>query len=93
MGKIPAAYFSYFFSYAMAIRMLYEPILQETTINTAEIILKKYVEQLEEMYSKYACTYTTHAHLHLAEQVRQHGPLQGISQFCFEVLIFIFISI
>ncbi len=41
-------------------------------------------------FGRYAYDYTLHAHLHLACQVRLHGPLQSNSQFVFEEAIYNF---
>ena len=50
----------------------------------AENILIKYVKELWSYFGLYAYDYTIHAHLHLADQVRMHGPLHCHSQFVFE---------
>ena len=86
IGKVSPAFFAYFSSYVIAMRLLYEPIENEDSINKAEKILILYLKQLEEVFSKFAQTFTAHAHIHLAEQVRLHGSLHGISQFFFEVI-------
>lgn len=54
----------------------------------AESIIKYYIESLEDDFSIHACTYTIHAHLHLPNQVRLHGPLHCHSQFFFEGALF-----
>ena len=92
IGKVSPAFFTYYSSYVIAVRMLYEPIEDEDTINKAERILKAYLKELENVYSKFAQTFTAHAHLHLAEQVRLFGPLHCHSQFFFEVKFKIFLK-
>ncbi len=86
IGKVTPAFFAYYSSYVIAMRLLYEPIQNENSINIAERILILYLKQLEEEYNKFAMTFTAHAHLHLAEQVRLLGSLHGTSQFFFEVI-------
>jgi hypothetical protein len=67
-----------------AVRILYEPIEDKSVINLAEKMLEQYHLGVEDMFGEAAYGYTIHAHLHLAEQVRQHGPLHGTSAFVFE---------
>ena len=74
-------------SYVFSIRTLYEPIKHTHNLNKVDDILNKYVSQLDDNFGKYAYDYTVHAHLHLVEQVKNHGPLQCHSQFAFEVNI------
>ena len=85
IGKVSHSFFAYFASYVIAMRLLYEPVQNTDSINVAEKILSLYLRQLEDMYTKFAQTFTAHAHLHLAEQVRQFGTLHSVSQFFFEV--------
>ncbi|CAF1130945.1 unnamed protein product, partial [Brachionus calyciflorus] len=47
-------------------------------------IIEKYLNSLEDSFGTYSYDYTIHAHLHLPDQVRQHGPLYSHSQFVFE---------
>ena len=54
----------------------------------AEEIISKYLVSLEEIFGLHAYTFTAHAHLHLANQVKLHGPLQCHSQFFFEGALF-----
>jgi hypothetical protein len=83
--KLPEPYFYMLASYVIATRLLYEPIDELSEIDIAEKIFDKYHEQLAESFGDFAYTYTIHAHLHLAKQVRMHGPLKSHSQFVFEV--------
>lgn len=87
---LPVFYFKLFASYVFAIRMLYEPIFDKNLIETSKKILQQYVEALEDSFGNYAYDYTVHAHLHLADQVKQHGPLHCNSQFVFEVNFYVF---
>jgi hypothetical protein len=84
-SKLPRANFYMLASYIFAIRTLYEPIDDVREIDSAEEVLKKYHDELEDSFGEFAYDYTIHAHLHLALQVRRHGPLKSHSQFLFEV--------
>lgn len=82
---LPNDYFILLCGYICAMRLLYEPIANLDDIEIAENLLKSYYESLGLYYGDFAYDYTVHAHLHLAEQVRNHGPLHCHSQFAFEV--------
>ena len=84
-NSLDNSYFYLLLTYVGAIRFLYEPIQNEADINLAEELLRKYVYEFEQHFGERAFDFTLHAHLHLAEQVRNHGPLHGHSQFVFEV--------
>ena len=84
MNTMPSWYFYRYAAYVIAIRLLYEPINNINDLDLAEEILLKYINDLDDTFSISAYTYTIHAHLHLVDQVKLHGPLQSHSQFCFE---------
>ena len=81
---LPDWYFYRLISYIISIRILYEPVKNLNDLNIAEEILKNYVKDIEDSFSINALTYTLHAHLHLVDQVKAHGPLAFHSQFFFE---------
>ncbi len=72
----------------LAVRILYKPIHDISSIDDSDYILQAYVNSLIHMFGRYAYDYTLHAHLHLTEQVRRHRPLQSNSQFIFEGAIY-----
>ena len=82
---MPSIYFCHFACYIFAIRMLYEPT-NTKDMAIAKDLIKNCIEFLGKYYGDYAYDFTVHAHLHLADQVEQHGPLKTHSQFVFEVL-------
>ena len=82
---LPPDYFYLLLTYVTAIRILYEPIKSASDINYTEELIEDYVFALDEYFGTDSYNYTVHAHLHLAEQVRNHGLLHGHSQFVFEV--------
>ena len=75
-------------TYVAAIRILYEPTIALSDIDFAEHLIEKYTDEIETAFGERAYNYTVHVHLHLAEQVRDHGPLHGHSQFVFEVILY-----
>lgn len=82
---LPANYFYLLASYVIAMRILYEPIESIENVKLAEMLLKRYFTSLKSHFGEFAYDYTVHAHLHLAEQVKKHGPLHTHSAFVFEV--------
>jgi hypothetical protein len=83
IGALSDWYFYRYVSYVIAVRMLYEPIENINCLKTVEDIFINYMKELNDIFSIEAYTYTIHAHLHLVEQVKQHGPLHSHSQFFF----------
>lgn len=82
---------NYFYKYAtyfLCVRMLYEPIKDKSILDSIQEIFIMYIKDLKETFSIEACTYTIHAHLHLVEQVKLHGPLCCHTQFVFEGALF-----
>ncbi|CAF1047635.1 unnamed protein product, partial [Brachionus calyciflorus] len=90
LNILPSFYFNIYASYVFAVRILYEPIKSSETIDYANDILENYLNSLEDAFGMFAYDYTAHAHLHLADQVKNHGPLYCHSQFVFEGAIFNF---
>jgi hypothetical protein len=85
---LSSAYFYKYASYVIAVRLLYEPIRDIQCLSLIKDIFIHYIKDLEETFSIEACTYTIHAHLHLVDQVKLHGPLHCHSQFAFEGALF-----
>lgn len=82
---LPADYWYLLCMYVFSIRTLYEPIYSIIDIRNAEAMFKCYFDLVGRYFNKFVYTYTLHAHLHLFDQVKLHGPLQSHSQFVFEV--------
>ena len=71
--------------------MLYEPIKDKKILEMAKEMIDDFHNSLEQCFGPQAYTYTAHAHLHLVDQVLDHGPLYDSEQFCFEVINFHFV--
>jgi hypothetical protein len=85
--EISTAFYRFLVVYVIAIRLLYENVSDKKDIDVAEKLIKHSFVILEDLFSHHAFTYTFHAHKHLPDQVRQHGPLNSYSMFVFEVKI------
>lgn len=88
LNVLPTNYLYKYLSYFLFVKILYEPIKSEEDLLLAENIIKYYIQSLEDDFSINAYTYTIHAHIHLPNQVRLHGPLHCHSQFFFEGALF-----
>ena len=67
--------------YVFSVRILYEPIQEQSQIQIADDLINSYVRLSSIIYGEEVADYTVHAHLHLPNQVLAHGPLHCHSQF------------
>jgi hypothetical protein len=58
--------------------------ITEDAINSAEACLTKFVIKVEELYGLKYCTFNVHQLIHLAQSVRDCGPLWSSAAFIFE---------
>ena len=58
--------------------------ITDAAINTAEACLTKFVIQVEELYGLKCCTFNVHQLIHLANSVKNCGPLWSSAAFMFE---------
>jgi hypothetical protein len=82
----PNEFASHFSIYATAMTMLHSPISNEE-IDLAEQLIHYYCKTARTIHGPSIELFSLHAHLHLPEQVRQHGGLAGTSAFAFESCI------
>lgn len=83
---LPKLIFSHFVVYAMAIKILHAPENRQE-INFGESLMEYYCRTAPGVYDPSIQIMSLHAHLHLADQVRQHGGLAHTSAFAFESAI------
>ena len=76
--------YSHFLLFHTAMYILISPCEDKRWINCAEGLLRKFVQQVPELYYKELLVYNMHSLLHLANEVRFHGPLDSFSAFPFE---------
>ena len=58
--------------------------IAHSKVDMAESCLKKFVRQMEVLYGLSSCTFNVHQMTHLANGVRNCGPLWATSAFMFE---------
>lgn len=76
--------YKHFMCLVVAIRILVSNSSSPKEINYAESILKYFVENAKYMYDEVIYTHNMHNLIHLAANVRKHGPLDDFSAFPFE---------
>ena len=69
------------------IRLLCEDNITETQINIADAMLQNYTRLIPSLLNISEATYNSHSLIHLAKQVRNHGPLILHSAFVFETML------
>lgn len=81
---LPIRYINHFQLFSSSIYMLLEKEISHENICTAEIRLNKFVEKFEDFYGKHNDTMNIHLLKHIANSVRNLGPLWARSAFSFE---------
>ena len=83
-GILPLQYLKHFFLFVYGIYNLLGGSINNDAINYAEICLTKFVIQTEVLYGLKSCTFNVHQLVHLADSVRNCGPLWASAAFIFE---------
>lgn len=83
-GLLPKRYIEHFKLLSSSIYMLLEERISSDNIDCAELRLQKFADEFEELYGKHHVTMNLHLQRHLANAVRQLGPLWAQSAFGFE---------
>ena len=83
-GLLPPVFLKHFFLFVYGVYCQIGDSICESTIHSAEVSLTKFVILTEELYSLKRCTFNVHQLVHLAQSVRDCGPLWSSSTFLFE---------
>jgi hypothetical protein len=81
---LPQEKYEHFLILSSAIHILISPRSNLEWISFSEKLLYKFVSDTSRLYSKEFLIYNLHSLIHLANDVRQFGPLDNISAFKFE---------
>ena len=81
---LPNAYFQNWMCFVTAVYILVQDDMDFSMINQAELLLTKFVIDCEQLYGREYVTYNMHQLIHMADSVRNWGPLWAISCFSFE---------
>ena len=83
-GILPSTHLKHFFLFVYGVYSLLGDSITEDAINSAEACLTKFVIKVEELYGLKYCTFNVHQLIHLAQSVRDCGPLWSSAAFIFE---------
>ena len=81
---LPPVFLKHLFLFVYGVYSLLGDSIDESTINSAEACLTKFVIQVEELYGLKCCSFNVHQLIHLAQSVKDCGPLWSSSAFIFE---------
>lgn len=92
--NIPKKLYEHFLILHVAITILANPVLSLDPLNVtyAQDLLRHFTEEFETLYGVQYISYNVHNLLHLAADVREHGPLDNFSTFRFENYIGVLIK-
>ncbi len=85
-GKIETEVYQHFLLLSCAVIILRDPNFckHPHLVNQAEGMLERFVEQFPDIYGEEYISYNVHNLLHLADCVREYGPLDDFSAFIYE---------
>ncbi|XP_051167210.1 uncharacterized protein LOC127285304 [Leptopilina boulardi] len=83
-GILKEKYYQHFLLLVRAMHILLQEKIHPMEINLAETLLYLFVSDFPKLYGLNNCTYNVHMLLHLAQAVRNWGPLWAWSAFPFE---------
>ena len=83
-GILPARYLNHFFLFVFGIYTLLGDSIPDDSIVLSELCLSKFVVKLEQLYGISSCKFNAHCLTHLAQCVKDCGPLWATSTFTFE---------
>ena len=83
-GILPPVFLRHLFLFVFGVYRLLGDSIDERTISSADACLTKFVIQVEELYGLKCCSFNVHQLIHLAQSVKNCGPLWSSPAFIFE---------
>ena len=83
-GILPVIYLKHFFLLVHGVYSFFSVEIDEAILDSAKACLLKFVIEMENLYGLKSCTFNVHQMIHLADGVRNCGPLWATSAFAFE---------
>lgn len=83
-GKLSRLYLNHWFLLVFATNILLQDKVSQTEVDLGDKALKHFVKKVPILYGGEFCTFNVHQLLHIADAVRDWGPLWGFSCFRFE---------
>ncbi|KAJ8666688.1 hypothetical protein QAD02_008350 [Eretmocerus hayati] len=81
---VPEPYAAHFLKLTCAIRILCDPLRHRTMNETAENLLRTFLDEFRDLYGIGRLVYNLHNLIHLASEVLTHGSADSFSAFPFE---------
>jgi hypothetical protein len=85
-GLLPKLYYEHWMLFVKAYRTLVKDKITSHEIDFVEACLQAFYKGVEELYSPIYATIKVHQLIHVANAVREYGPLRNISSYPFEDL-------
>ena len=83
-GVVSHDMYSNFMALSVVMRLLLSPNLCAHYLQYSEQLLKYFVETFSSLYGSGQIVYNVHSVIHLADDARRYGALDGVSAFKFE---------
>lgn len=87
-GKIPDFQYKNFLLLSVAIRMLVSESLCSSYCDYVEKLLEYFVQDFASIYGTDVLVYSVHSLTHIVQDVRRYGPLDNISCFPYENMLY-----
>ena len=83
-GILPQAHYSCWQAFVLSYYFLCRREISDTELKKADALLLKFCKNVENLYGNLAITPNMHLHCHIAECVKDFGPIYGFWLFSFE---------
>ncbi len=83
-GLLPPAHLECWRHFVLASRLICKPSLSQTDVTVADLLLVQFCKRFQTLYGPELVTPNMHMHCHLAECIRDYGPLSSFWLFPFE---------
>ena len=83
-GVLPEEHLNLWWLFVQACILICQPVLTQAAIDKADQYLLEFCQKVENMYGTQACTINLHLHCHIAECLRDYGPVHSTWCFSFE---------
>ena len=83
-GVLPREHLDCWWLFVQACILICQPLLTHAIIDKADEFLMEFCRTVEKLYGSQACTINLHLHGHLAECLRDYGPVHSTWCFSFE---------
>ena len=83
-GVLPKEHLECWWLFVQACILICQPVISPTVIDRIDTFLLEFCQAVERLYGPQACTINMHLHCHLADCLRDYGPVHASWCFSFE---------